>query len=215
MTAYILLLLVIAVFSYCFGSLSTTVLASNFVFRRNLKKLGEGNVGLSNFRRVYGIFGFVKLLLVELVKDGLPLLVGGLIMGAKGHSQAGIAFAGFCMVLGRLYPVFYGFKGSHATIALILAGVVVDRTAGITAILALGAALWFTRYVSLSTMISAFFLIAVSLLEVDDRTVMLLAVFMGLIVLIKHIPAIKRLRERTEIRLSFEKDISYKFDQKF
>lgn len=215
MTVYILLLLVIAIFSYCLGSLSTTVLASNFIFRRNLKKLGEGNVGLSNFRRVYGVLGFIKLLLVELVKDGLPLLVGGLIMGSKEHADVGVAFAAFCMIFGRLYPAFYGFKGSHATIALVFAGVIVDRTAGITAILALAAALWFTRYVSLSTMIAAFFFIAVSLLEIDNNTVMLLAVFMGLIVLIKHIPAINRLRARTEIRLSFEKDISYKFDQKF
>lgn len=215
MTAYILLLLLIAIISYCVGSLSTTVLASNFVFRRNLKRLGEGNVGLSNFRMVYGVFGFVRLALVEIVKDVLPLVVGGLIMGSKGHAQVGIAFAGFCMILGRLYPAFYGFKGSHATIPLIIAGIAVDSTPGITALLALAVTLWFTRYVSLSTMVAAFLLIIVALLQVDDKMAMLLCVFMGLIVLIKHIPAVKRLREHTELRLSFEKDISYKFDQKF
>lgn len=208
-------MLIIAVIAYCIGSLSTVVLASNFVFRRNLSKLGAGNVGLSNFHRVFGVFGFIKLALVEIVKDVLPLVIGGLIMGAKGHSQVGIAFAGFCMVLGRLFPVFYGFRGSHATAALIIAGIAVSKTSGITALLALAAALWFTRYVSLSTMTAAALFIIVALLQVDDRNAMLLCVFMGLIVLIKHIPAIKRLREHTELRLSFEKDISYKFDQKF
>lgn len=215
MTAYILLLLLIAIISYCMGSLSTAVLASNFVFRRNLSKLGEGNVGLSNFRRVYGVFGFIRLALVELVKDALPLVIGGLIMGAKGHSQVGIAFAGFCAVMGRLFPAFYGFKGSHATVGFIIAGFAVSRTCGITALIVLLAALWFTRYVSLSTMVAAGVFIVMALLQIDGRMPMLLCVFMGLAVLVKHIPAIKRLRERSETRLSFEKDISYKFDQKF
>lgn len=215
MTVYILLLLLIALIAYCFGSLSTVVLASNFVFRRNLKKLGEGNVGLSNFRRIYGVFGFVILLLVELIKDVLPLVIGGLILGAKGHPQTGIAFAGFCMVLGRLYPAFTGFKGSHALIPMLVTAVAVEKTVGIAALIVLGIFLWITRYVSLSTVAAAAVAIVLSFVEVDDRTAMLLCVFMGLAVLIKHIPAMIRIRKHTELKLSFEKDISYKFDEKF
>ena len=59
MTVYILLLIPTAFFAYMFGGLDTMVLASNFVFRRSLWKLGRGNVWLSNFRRIYGIGGFV------------------------------------------------------------------------------------------------------------------------------------------------------------
>ena len=69
MTVYMLLLIPTAFFAYMSGGLDTMVLASNFVFRRGLWKLGRGNVWLSNFRRIYGTGGFVKLLLVELVKD--------------------------------------------------------------------------------------------------------------------------------------------------
>ena len=215
MTIYILLLLLIALIAYCFGSLSTVVLASNFVFRRNLKKLGEGNVGLSNFRRIYGVFGFVLLALVELIKDVLPLVIGGLILGAKGHSQTGIAFAGFCMALGRPYSASTGFKGSHALIPMLVTAVAVEKTVGIAAIIVLGIFLWITRYVSLSTVAAAAVVIVLSFVEVDDRTAMLLCVFMGLAVLIKHIPAMLRIRKHTELKLSFEKDISYKFDEKF
>ena len=76
MTVYILLLIQTAFFAYMFGGLDTMVLASNFVFRRGLWKLGRGNVWLSNFRRIYGVGGFVKLLLVELVKDLIPISSG-------------------------------------------------------------------------------------------------------------------------------------------
>ena len=64
--------------------------------------------------------GFVKLLLVELVRDILPILIGGLLMGIKGQAAVGRAFAGFCLVMGRLYPVFYDLKGSHAIICMLV-----------------------------------------------------------------------------------------------
>lgn len=215
MTAYILLLLLTAIIAYCFGSMSTTVLASNFVFRRNLKKLGEGNLGLSNFRRVYGVPGFIKLLLVELVKDLIPLIIGGLLLGIKEHAAVGRAFAGFCLVLGRLYPAFYGFKGSHATACLIIAAIVIDRSVGITSLIFLVGGIALSKYVSLGTVISAVIFIAVSMLQVEDNTAMLLCVLTGAIVLIRHIPAISRIINHRETKLSLEKDISYKFDEKF
>ena len=81
MIVYWILLLITAFIAYCMGSLDSVVLASNFVFRRDLRKLGKGNIAFSNFRRIFGPKGFVKLLLVELVKDLLPILIGGWLLG--------------------------------------------------------------------------------------------------------------------------------------
>ena len=87
MTVYILLLLITAVIAYGLGSMSTLAIASSFVFKRNLFALGRGNTLISNFRRVYGSVGVVKLLLVELVRDILPILIGGILLGFKGHAD--------------------------------------------------------------------------------------------------------------------------------
>ena len=76
MIVYWILLLITALFAYLFGSMDTMVLASNFVFRRNLMRLGDHSRWLSNFRRLFGISGFFKLLAVELVKNLIPLLIG-------------------------------------------------------------------------------------------------------------------------------------------
>ena len=43
MIVYWLLLLPTALVAYIFGSMDTMVLASNFVFRQNLRRLGQGN----------------------------------------------------------------------------------------------------------------------------------------------------------------------------
>ena len=121
MSVYWILLLLTALVAYLVGGMDTMVLASNFVFHRNLRRLGDTGRWFSNLRRLYGAGGFLRLLAVELVKDALPILAGGLLLAIKGHADAGCAFAGFVMVLGRLWPVFYRFHGSSASIAMIAA----------------------------------------------------------------------------------------------
>ena len=121
MSIYWVLLLVTAFFAYLFGSMDTMILASNFVFHRNLLRLGDESRWFSNFRRLFGVRGFARLLAVELVKDLIPILIGSILLGIRGHADVGRAFAGFVLVLGRLWPALYRLRGSHASVAMIVA----------------------------------------------------------------------------------------------
>lgn len=212
---YTVLLIIIAVIAYGCGSMSSVVIASNFVFHVNLRRLGTGSSALSNFRRIYGAKGFVKLLLVELVRDILPILIGGLLMGIKGQTAVGRAFAGFCLVMGRLYPVFYDLKGSHAIICMLVVMAFVNFSGALAVLLFVALGIWLTKYVSLGAVAGAAVMCIASLLLVDDPLVMKLALFAGLAVLVRHIPAVSRMLSGRETKLSFEEDISYKLDNKF
>lgn len=212
---YTVLLIIIAVIAYGCGSMSSVVIASNFVFHVNLRRLGTGSSALSNFRRIYGAKGFVKLLLVELVRDILPILIGGLLMGIKGQVAVGGAFAGFCLVMGRLYPVFYDLKGSHAIICMLVVMAFVNFSGALAVLLFVVLGIWLTKYVSLGAVAGAAVMCIASLLLVDDPLVMKLALFAGLAVLVRHIPAVSRMLSGRETKLSFEEDISYKLDNKF
>lgn len=212
---YTVLLIIIAVIAYGCGSMSSVVIASNFVFHANLRRLGRGNSALSNFRRIYGVKGLLKLLLVEIVRDVLPILIGGLLMGIKGQAAVGRTFAGFCFVLGQLYPVFYDFKGSHALVAMLVTMFFVNFSGALAVLLFVVAGIWLTKYVSFGTVAGAAVMCVASLLLVDDPLVMKLALFSGLLVLFKHIPAISRILSGKELKLSLQEDISYKLDNKF
>lgn len=212
---YTVLLIIIAVIAYGIGSMSSVVIASNYVFHVNLRRLGTGSSALSNFRRIYGAKGFVKLLLVELVRDILPILIGGLLMGIKGQAAVGRAFAGFCLVMGQLYPLFYDLKGSHAIICMLVVMAFVNFSGALAVLLFVVLGIWLTRYVSLGAVAGAAVMCIASLLLVDDPLVMKLALFAGLAVLVRHIPAVLRMLSGRETKLSFEEDISYKLDNKF
>ena len=215
MIVYWLLLLPTALVAYIFGSMDTMVLASNFVFRQNLRRLGQGNRWLSNFRRLYGIPGFIKLALVEVIKDLLPILIGGWLLGIKGHADVGRAFACFCLVLGRLYPAFYDFKGSHAGIALVVGAFTLNSSVGGAALVVLALVTWFGRYLSLGAVAAAAVAMMVSVLVVDGDLVLRLLVFSAGLILFKHIPALIRIVQGREFRFSLEEDITYKLDERF
>ena len=215
MIVYWLLLLPTALVAYIFGSMDTMVLASNFVFRQNLRRLGQGNRWLSNFRRLYGVPGFIKLALVEVIKDLLPILIGGWLLGIKGHADVGRAFACFCLVLGRLYPVFYDFKGSHAGIALVVGAFTLNSSVGAAALVVLALVTWFGRYLSLGAVAAAAVAMMVSVLVVDGDLVLRLLVFSAGLILFKHIPALIRIVQGREFRYSLEEDITYKLDERF
>ena len=212
---YWLFSILTALIAYCAGCLKSTVLASNYIFHRNLRRLGSGNVLISNFRRIYGWKGVVKITLAELVLDLFPIVLGTLLFRVGDHAIVGSALAGLCLVLGRLYPMTYAFSGRHAIIPLILMGLFISPSIGALMLAAALAALWFSRYYSLTALVCELLLVITAVLMIDDPLTIRLSLMTGGLVLLFHIPSIPRMLRRTEPRLSFEQDISYKFDEKF
>ena len=210
-----ILLLLTAFFAYSTGSISTLRVASRYVFHQDLTRLGKGNIWISNFRRLFGPMGFVKLGLVEVVKDLLPLLFGALLLAIRGRSDLGIAFAGLCLMLGRLWPVFNRFRGSHGCIALILIGLLVEPSVGVVAALGVIGGIWFGKSLTLGAMAGTLAMGAVAVMVVDNQLNLILTGIICLLMLLHHIPAIRRVFRREEEKLSRVEDISYKFDEKF
>lgn len=215
MIVYWILLLVTAVIAYGLGSMSTLVLSSNFIFRYNLNRFGRGNDWLSNFKRVYGIKGALELLFVEAVKDILPIVLGGILLGIKGHADAGRAFAGFCLVMGRLWPVFYNLRGSHAVMPMVFAGIFVSTSLGIAVLVVFLLMLLVTKYTAIAAAVAAIALAVAPLLMIEDKVVIYLMAFTGAAVLIRHIPELGRVFAGRAEKVSFREDLSYKFETKF
>ena len=215
MILYWILLLVIAFVAYNFGSISTLSIASVFVFHRNLHRIGKKRLFISNFRRLYGYPGFAKLLGIEIVRDLFPLLFGSILMAIPGHSDVGRAFAGFCLVLGRVFPLYNRFRGSYASICLVISMLCVNMSAGIAAAIVVLGVTWLTRYPSLGAIAGALASVLVVVLVVDEQLLIILCILTAAVVLVKNLPALRRIAQKTEFRLSLEEDISYKFDEKF
>ena len=98
---------------------------------------------------------------------------------------------------------------------MVVAALSVDVSMGVSTAVVMLLVIWFTRYLSLGAAAGAAVMIVTALLVVDGRLQMILSLFCAALVLVYHIPALLRLSQGKEERLSFEEDITYKFDEKF
>lgn len=203
-----------AVIAYFFGCLNTQVIASNFIFHTNLRRLGRGNTWLSNFRRIYGYKGLLKLALLEFVKDALPLIIGGRLFASSGNAEVGRALAAFCLVLGRMYPSIYGFRGSYAVAPVIIGAMFVSFSVGAAALVVCVLVTWATKYLALGNLAGGIVMTVVGLLIIDNTLAMRLCLFIVVLVVIRMVPALSRIMAKKEERLNLKMDISYKFDEK-
>ena len=215
MIIYWILLLVTAAIAYVMGSLSTLVLASNYIFHYNLNRFGRGNDWLSNFKRVYGVKGALELLLVEAIKDVIPIVIGGILLGIRGHADVGRAFAGFCLIMGRLRPAFFGVKGSTALMPLLFSAIFADTSLGIAVAVVFLGVLLVIKYVPVAVLVAALAAAVAPLLIVDSKIVMYLMAFSSAAIIIRQIPELAGVFRGRGEKITFKEDLSYKFESKF
>ena len=113
------LLVLIAIAAYLLGSVNGAIIVSRYLFHSDVRMMGSGNAGLTNFYRNYGAKGIAGVLGIDIAKGVLAPLIGGLVFGLatsdplleQEYLRVGRLFATFCLVLGHVFPVFYGFRG--------------------------------------------------------------------------------------------------------
>ena len=92
--------------AYLMGSVSFGVLVSRLAYRDDIRRHGSGNAGMTNALRVYGGKTAAVVFAGDFLKGVLAVVLGTLIAGPEGRMLAAVA-----VVIGHLFPVFFGFKG--------------------------------------------------------------------------------------------------------
>lgn len=207
--------LLTAAIAFFFGNIDPLLIASTFVFRKNLKKLGTGNNFLSNFHRLFGFMGWIKYGLTEIVIDIIPILVGLMLFSAKGHPQEGMALAGYCLTVSRMWCIISTSKGSNGFFPLIITAIMVQPVAGISALvicLLLGIGL---RYVSICTFSAGLLVAILCAILADGELVIKIMAILGALVIVKNSGGFMNAMTGREERITFRRDLTYKLDEKF
>ena len=153
--------------SYLLGCFNGSVMTSHFIIRDDVRQLGSGNAGLTNFYRTYGARYALCVIICDMGKTVLACLIGGYLMHwVVGDWTLGLLIAGIGCELGHMFPVFFGLRGGKGILS---GGVLVLLLDWRVALIAWGlfVSLWLlTRYVSLGSVaatasmpVSVFFLL--------------------------------------------------------
>lgn len=110
----ILMLVVLAIVAYLFGSVNFAILMSKAFAKTDIRNYGSGNAGMTNVLRTLGKLPAILTFIGDFMKGFLAVLLTRIVftylLQQDGNFVVEYAVA-FCALLGHIFPVFYGFKG--------------------------------------------------------------------------------------------------------
>jgi glycerol-3-phosphate acyltransferase PlsY len=196
--------------SYLLGSLSFAVIVSRLMGLNDPRSYGSKNPGATNVLRSGSKKAAILTLLLDAFKGWLPVALV-LIYGPEHGAGAGLAaLAGLAAFLGHLYPVFFGFAGGKGVATAVGVVVGVNGSLALAVLFSFAIVLFFSRYVSLASMVAAVFAPAFYLFgnevawQASWPEVLSLAV-MALLLVWRHRENIHRLMAGTESQLGKKK----------
>jgi acyl phosphate:glycerol-3-phosphate acyltransferase len=196
--------------AYILGSLPSAVWIGKVFYNIDVREYGSGNAGATNTFRVLGKKAGIPVLIIDIMKGYVAVQLATIIGNYLPATQQFVNFKltlGIAALLGHIFPVFAGFRGGKgvATLLGILAGV--HPPAALVCAGVFIVTLFLTRYVSLSSMISAiaFPIVIMFYYHETVRSLNVFSMFVAILVLITHQKNIERLLKGEESRIAFPK----------
>ncbi len=191
-------LLIIAAVSYLCGSFSSSVVVSKTFLKKDLREYGSGNAGLTNSYRLMGGKLTLLVLLGDVVKAIIGVGIGGWLLGPLGRLIAG-AF----VIIGHMFPVFFGFRGGKGVLTGATMLLLFDWRVFLIAFALFVLAVAITRWISLGSILGALSFPITTYFFYHDVTMTILAALMGGAVIVAHHGNIGRILSGTERRFTF------------
>ena len=195
----------VALLAYLAGSIPVGILLTRLFSSKDIRRLGSGNVGATNVRRVAGNRLGAAVLFGDLLKGAAPVYLAMRVcplFESVPHRELFVSLAAFLAFAGHLYPVYFmGRSGGKGVATAIGCFLMISPVACFLALAAFFITLWRWRMVSLSSLCFA----AVLPLFTSYRTHSLffsgLAALIFLFILVRHTGNIRRIRQGTEPRI--------------
>ena len=192
--------------AYLIGSLSFAVIVSRLMGLNDPRSYGSKNPGATNVLRSGNKLAAVLTLLLDAIKGWLPVAAVVWQGDALGLGSGAVAAVGLAAFAGHLYPVFFRFAGGKgvATAAGVLLGV--HPVLGLAVLATWLLVAYFTRYSSLSALVSAvaapliYLALDRAVWYVDGRITLML-VLMGALLIWRHKGNIDKLGRGQESKI--------------
>ncbi len=206
--------LIIVVVSYLLGSIPFGYLLVRIFRGQDVRQTGSGNIGATNVARtgskglaiatllLDALKGYFAVLLAIWITDQTALTVAQTYRRIR-HARFFAALAGFCALLGHMFPVWLRFKGGKGVATALGAFLAIAPKAVLVCLVVFLVIVALTRYVSLGSIVAAVvFPFAAWWLSPFVRTAgaIFLIAASSLLIIVRHKDNLRRLLTGTENR---------------
>jgi len=188
---------------YLLGSIPFGVIVGRAWRGVDVRQHGSGNIGFSNVLRVLGPGPAFVVLLGDAAKGFAPVAVGRALLRKWNVPEADLWLlaAALAPVIGHSFSLFLGFKGGRAVTTTCGALLALIWPAAVVGLLVWLMLVGITRYISVGSMMAAASVPAyLALVGMRWEWVAFWCMVAALVIL-RHLPNIKRLLARTETRI--------------
>lgn len=214
MVVYVLITLI----AYLIGSISFSVIFGKKFAGVDVREKGSKNAGSTNVLRVAGKKAAACSLICDILKGVVAVLIAFIVAKIFGQESIDGAFlvqlAGFAVVVGHTFPVFFKFKGGKGVATALGVLLIVNYQIGLICLVFALLLMVLTRMVSVGSIGAAILFPVLTLFIhqnyiIDPATMansyLPLAIATAALVLYNHRSNIQRLLNGTENKLSFKK----------
>lgn len=189
---------ILALLAYLLGSIPSALLVGKIGFKLDIREHGSGNMGATNTFRVLGIKAGSIVTLADILKGTAATLLPFILFDLEINRL----IIGLFAVLGHTYPIFAKFKGGKAvaTSGGIVLGV--NPLLFVIMVVSFLVTLYFSKYVSLSSMITGIVAIIASIIF-KDISLIIVTSALTIFVFLRHKDNIKRIKDRTEPKITW------------
>lgn len=187
--------------AYLLGSVSFAVVVSRFYGLADPRSYGSGNPGATNVLRSGRKKAAALTLLGDALKGWLAVVLVQCFAPVYGWDAAVVAVAAVAVLLGHMWPVFFGFKGGKGVatalgVLLALSPVVALLCAGVWLLMAFG-----LRISSLAALVATAISPLAACWWVDEPSWVVAIWVVAALVLVRHHSNIRNLLRGTESKI--------------
>jgi glycerol-3-phosphate acyltransferase PlsY len=204
-------ILLIVIGSYLLGSIPSGFLLVRLFRHQDIRSVGSGNIGATNVLRTGSKPLGGATFLLDMLKGSFAVWLGSVLAPVLGTSLASpdaMALAALFVILGHMFPVWLRFHGGKGVATGFGAFLVAAPWAALAAISVFFLVLYFSRYVSLASILGAgSFPVFACFLVFGHRSLFFIAIesVVALLIIAKHHQNIRRLLAGNESRFGARK----------
>ena len=199
MEMIVLVVAAVAVISYFFGCFNGAVIVSKYILRNDVRTHGSGNAGLTNAYRTMGAGKTLFVLLGDIAKGAVAVSIGMLLAGPVGKLVAGIF-----VILGHMFPLYFGFRGGKGVLVGAVMLALFDWRVFLIALALFLIAVIATRWISLGSILGAISFPITTFAFYRDPVLTGMAFGMAAAVIFMHRSNIVRILQKNENKFSFK-----------
>lgn len=192
-------------FAYLLGSFPSGYLIARYFYGVDIMKKGSGNIGFTNVTRVIGLKAGFLTLILDAFKGALPVYLARLSYPdflSYPNQALNVALVFFLAVFGHSFSIFLKFKGGRGVATAAGALLVLFPRVFLILLIVFTLVLVIFRYVSLSSiMVALLFPVLIFLFYPSNLLLLVVSLILSGLVIIKHIPNIKRLLKGEEPKI--------------